>query len=167
MPIIRLDPESPMGRQLQQLQTFYYGVVALPLILFLVLYLQTTNRAYDPYYQGEDMLWLHILVWLIVLAGAGWAVYSYNNRLKSYKGPAASLEHKFNFYVHESRRLYFMLAPLMLMPVAAMWATGLIFYGALFSLLVILVASLRPMVDQYIRRMQLSKEEQEALVQRT
>ncbi|AHM63087.1 hypothetical protein D770_24210 [Flammeovirgaceae bacterium 311] len=148
------------------MQTFYYGVISLPLILFLVLYLQTTSLAYDPYLQGEDLLWLHILVWVIVLAGTGWAVYSYNNRLKSYTGPS-TLEHKFSVYLQESRRLYFMLAPLMLLPVAAMWATGVIFYGALFSLLVILVASLRPTIDQYVRRMRLSKEEQEALVQRT
>ncbi len=166
MPIIRLDPDSPMGRQLQQLQTLYYGVISLPLILFLVLYLQTTQQAYNPYLAGDDWLWLHLLVWALVLAGSAWAVYSYNTRLKTYTGPA-SLEHKFNTYVHESRRLYFMLAPLMLLPVAAMWATGVIFYGALFSLMVILVASLRPMVEQYIRRMQLSKAEQEALAQRS
>ncbi|WP_224998412.1 hypothetical protein [Cesiribacter sp. SM1] len=166
MPIIRLDPDSPMGHQLQQLQTLYYGVISLPLVFFLVLYLQTTQQAYDPYLAGEGLLWLHLLVWLLVLAGSAWAVCSYNKRLKSYSR-SASLESKFNAYVHESRRLYFMLAPLMLLPVAAMWATGVIFYGALFSLMVILVASLRPMVEQCIRRMQLSKNEQEALAQRS
>lgn len=166
MPIIRLDPDSPMGRQLQQLQTLYYALIAVPLILFLLLYLQANQRSYDPYLKADDLLWLHLLVWILVLAGSGWAVYSYNGRLKSYSGPS-TLEHKFSSYVAESRRLYFMLAPLMLLPVAAMWATGVIFYAALFSLLVILVASVRPMVEQLITRMQLSKEEQETLKQRT
>ncbi len=61
MPIIRLNPDSPMGHQLQQLQTLYYGLIALPLVLFLVNYLKASQPLNQPYLQGEDMLWVHIL----------------------------------------------------------------------------------------------------------
>lgn len=163
MPIIRLNPDSPMGHQLQQLQTLYYGLIALPLVLFLVCYLQASQPQNQPYLQGENILWVHFLAWGLVLVLSWLAVKRYNSRIKAYAGPSA-LEQKFKHYVSESRSLYFMLAPLMLLPSLAIWATGVVFYGALFSLILILVASLRPMVEQFIQRYKLSKEEQEELV---
>lgn len=166
MPIIRLNPDSPMGHQLQQLQTLYYGLIAIPLVLFLVFYLQASQAQYQPYLQDQDMLWLHLLAWVLVLLLSWLAVRRYNSRIKAYVGPAA-LEQKFSHYVRESRGLYFMIAPLMLLPSLAIWATGVIFYGALFSLMIILVASLRPMVEQFIQRYRLSKEEQEELIRLT
>lgn len=159
MPIIRLNPDSPMGRQLQQLQTLYYGLVAVPLVLFLVFYLQANQPQYQSYLPGDDLLWLHILLWVVVLALSALLVKNYNSRISAYAGPAV-LDQKFSSYVAQSRRLYLLLTPLMLLPVVAIWATGVIFYGALFSLMIILIASLRPTVEQFIQRYRLSKEEQ-------
>lgn len=166
MPIIRLDPDSPMGRKLQSLQTLYYGLIAVPLILFLLLFLQTNQPGYKPFYAVEGLLLLHIVVWVLGIAAAFWAIKSYSKRIKAYSG-AAKLQQKFDSYIVESRRLYFMLAPLMLVPVAVMWLTGRVFYGVLFSLLIILVASFRPTVEQFIERYRLSKEDQQALMNRT
>ncbi len=166
MPIIRLDPDSPMGRQLQQLQTIYYGLLSVPLVLFLIFYLQASQVNYQPYLLTDGMLWLHILVWLVVLVAAALAVKSYNNRIKAYAGPAL-LEQKFNSYIRESRRLYFMLTPLMFLPVLAIWVSGVIFYGALFSLMIVLIASVRPTVEQFMQRYRLSKDETEALTRLT
>lgn len=162
MPIIRLDPDSPMGRKLQQLQTIFYGLLALPLMLFLIGYLQAIQFDYQPLVQGDDLLSIHLAVWVVVLALSALVVKSYNSRIKSFAGPA-SLEQKFDSYIGESRRLYFMIMPIILLPAVAIWATGVVFYGALFSLMIILVASLRPTVEQFIQRYRLSKEEEEAL----
>lgn len=166
MPIIRLDPDSPMGSQLQKLQTLYYALIAVPLLVFMLFYLQASQPQYRPYLQGDDLLWFHGLVWVVVVILGALVVKNYNSRIKAYAGPP-TLEEKFNSYVSESRRLYFIITPLMFLPVLAIWLTGVIFYGALFSLMIILVASLRPMVEQFIQRYRLSKEEQAELMRLT
>lgn len=155
-----------MGRQMQKLQTLYYGLVAVPLVLFLVFYLQASQPQFQPALADNDVLWMHILVWLVVLILAGLAVKAYYQRIKAYSGPGI-LDQKFSNYIRESRRLYLVLIPLLLLPVIAIWATGVMFYSALFSLMIILVAALRPTVEQFIQRYRLSKEEQEELVRLT
>lgn len=166
MPIIRLDPDSPMGRQLQQLQTLYYALLSAPLVLFLIFYLQASQANYQPYLLTEGVVWLHVLVWVFVVVVAALVVNAYNKRVKAYAGPA-ELDQKFNHYTAESRRLYFMLAPLMFLPALAIWATGVILYGALFALLLILFAAVRPTVEQFIMRYRLGKEEVDRLTRLT
>lgn len=166
MPIIRLDPDSPMGRQLQQLQTLYYALLSVPLVLFLIFYLQASQPNFQPYLLTESIVWLHMLVWLLVVGVAALAVNTYNKRIKAYTGPA-ELDQKFNHYMAESRRLYMMLAPLMLLPALAIWATGVILYGALFALMLILIAAMRPTVEQFIQRYRLGKEEVDRLTRLT
>lgn len=166
MPIIRLDPDSPLGRQLQQLQTFYYALLSVPLILFLIFYLQASQVNYQPYLLTSGIIWLHVLVWAFVVVVAALAVNTYNKRVKAYTGPA-ELDQKFNHYTAESRRLYFMLAPLMMLPALAIWATGVILYGALFALMLILIASVRPTVEQFIQRYRLGKDEVDRLTRLT
>ena len=81
MPIIRLDPDSPMGRKLQQLQTVFYGLLALPLVLFLMGYLQAIQFDYKPLVQGDDLLTVHLVIWVVVLLLSALAVKSYNSRI--------------------------------------------------------------------------------------
>jgi hypothetical protein len=163
MPIIRLDPDSPMGRQLQQLQTIFYAIVAVPLLLFLMLYLDASQPGYKPYMSQESALMVHIGVWLVVLALSIWAVSSYRKKNKEYP-TAAPLGEKFTAYIRHSRQLHLFLGFLMLLPVAAIWVTGLLVYSIMFLLLLILMASVRPTVEHFITSFRLSKEEQGELV---
>lgn len=162
MPIIRLDPESRMGRELQTLQTVYYAMIAVPLVLFLLLYLEVGQPQFRPYMVSDAVLWLHILIWLGVVIVAAWAYRRYLKRMK--EGiEELSLERRFARYLKESRGLYVLLALLMLLPVLAIWLTGAQFYGILFTLLIILIAAVRPTADQFVQKAYLTNEQKEEL----
>lgn len=152
-----------MGRKLQQLQTVFYAIVAVPLLLFLMLYLDASQPGYRPYMSLESAVVVHIGVWLVVLALSIWGLSSYRKKNKNYS-QAAPLEEKFAAYTRHSRQLHLFLGLLMMLPVAAIWVTGLLFYSIMFLLLLILMASVRPTIEHFITSFRLSKEEQGQLV---
>ncbi|EMR04125.1 hypothetical protein [Cesiribacter andamanensis] len=169
MPIIRLDPDSPMGRELQQLQTIFYAIVAVPLLLFLMMYLDANQPGYRPFLSVGEAVALHIGVWLVVLVLAILVLRNYRSKNRSLaegQGAGAAalpLQEKFRAYKRHSMQLHLILGFLMLLPIAAIWATGLLFYSIMFLLLIILIASVRPTVEHFISSVRLSKEEQALL----
>jgi uncharacterized membrane protein YgdD (TMEM256/DUF423 family) len=161
MPILQLDPEKPLGRKMQNLQTQFYLMLGLPLVLFLVAYLQAQQPNHlPPYHQNNTII---IAAWVVV---AGIAFYSWKLYREEFKHPASSaaVEQKFDRYRNVSLKAYALQLVAMLITSAGLWLTGAVLFGALFSVVLILMASFRPTAEQFIERMKLTPDEQQQLL---
>lgn len=161
MPILQLDPDKPLGRKMQRLQTLFYLFLGAPLVIFLVAYLQAEQPGYQA--KVDSNLLMNVGLWLVVGLITFYAWRTYSQQLKRADG-TQGLNEKFALYQRLGLRAYILLLLAMLLSTAGLWLSGAVFYGALFSIVLITMAALRPTAEQFIERLHLSPEEQAQLL---
>ena len=162
MPILQLDPDKPLGKKMQQLQTYFFLLLGLPLILFLVAYLRAEQPGFQASYDWPQAA--HLLIWAIVLGTTFYAWRRANNPVKLERN-ARSLEDKFGAYSRVNMQSYGLLVLCMLIISGLLWLGTHVLYAGLFSIVLIAMASIRPGAEQFIQRMKLSTEEQAELLE--
>lgn len=150
---------------LDKINTIYYAIVALPLVLFLLVYLRMMgDGGHRPVLNNNNVvLLIQIFIGLIFLAGIFLAYFIYRKNTAEARLTGV-LRKKLERYYASLLIKNSILAGVSLFLVLAMFLTGNNFFVIMYLVTLVIISLNRPSPFSMIKDLKLNKEEQEILI---